>query len=67
MSVTVKQLQANKTEVPSWGKQDADDDMQDPTSWRKPTDFKQNIKQITQIEESAKKMHLVTDVKKAIF
>ena len=36
-------------------------------AWKKPTDFKKDSKQVGEILESAKKLHMVTDVKKAIF
>jgi nucleolar MIF4G domain-containing protein 1 len=52
--------------VPKWWKLDSKKSGKDD-EWRNPTDFKKNSSKTTEIDESAKKMHLVTDVKKAIF
>lgn len=51
---------------PTWWRQDQQATSQD-LAWKKPTDFKKDSKQVGEILDSAKKLHMVTDVKKAIF
>lgn len=66
ITVTVEQLQAARDDpVPKWWRQSSQAEAKE--TWRNPTDFKQNSRKATEIDESAKKMHLVTDVKKAVF
>ena len=64
VDVSVKQLQ-QRQDPPVWWREDTH--AADTEAWREPVDFKKASKQNTQLDDVSKKLHMVTDVKKAIF
>ena len=70
-----RSLQENTDRSKSWWKADVADDVDGENNsddelgsqWKKPTDWKGGSKASNQVQAVAKKHHMVTDVKKAVF
>jgi nucleolar MIF4G domain-containing protein 1 len=71
LEVSLAQVQrALKTDSKAWWKDDGEayvDDENLLEQWRKPTDWKSGSKVSNEVQSAAKKHHMITDVKKAVF
>ena len=69
--VQVKKSLESESDTAWWKANDNDDNMDDEDDegqqWSKPTDWKKDSKVSNEVQAVAKKHHMVTDVKKAVF
>ena len=69
LEVTLAQVQkSDLSSQKAWWKSGEDgDDEEGLSSWQTPTDWKKDSKNSNEVQSVAKKHHMITDVKKAVF